>query len=297
MKKPTDQQLSELYRQQANDTSPQSLDDKVLKLAAIKAQALKSNAEPNKPFWKQSHWMGLASACCVMVLSLSILVPMTQAPLYESPQYDAPVFEKKRTQVSATTGKSEVQQDIMRDADEPSLAASTFNGPSLQTERAVAMPAPAAIARAVPKKTAADERLSLTNQTKALAKSKSQQSRAQAMPAVGFQPEQAAVITESFASEALLEEESTMEADAALKEKYSGPLNDSLAAEVPLTSEQWVQLIEKLVADKKFEQARLRAKDFNRAHPNFQQPDSWKSWLEVEKPQVKTQTQKAVENN
>tara|TARA_B100000809_G_C15136766_1_gene530961 strand:+ start:3846 stop:4643 length:798 start_codon:yes stop_codon:yes gene_type:complete len=259
-------QLSELYRQQAQDKAPEQLNQSVLNIAAKKSEQFAGKNTQTHFFgqlipFEKSHWLGVGSACCVMILSLSILVPMTQTPLHQSQS-----VENSHATVSASerilkqrselyTQKTETMFDQVMDADQsPAIKATA----TLST---------------APVKVSAQKRIAQSQRSKPTLSTIAPKSRSFSAPS-NLPKEEIATEQDMIMSDSVLVNPA-MESSS-LADQYMP------ATQSPRTAAQWLKIINERLAAKDFESARLAVEDFSRDYPDYEQPENWKVWLHTD---------------
>lgn len=144
--------LSALYQQQASQQSPQTLDDIILAKAALKSQQITANKTPSENiFWswltaRNSYWQAFASACCVMVLAITLLVPITNPNLSLSPSENkSPVGHnvannRELADITIASADSRTEYSMIESrADIAPMAASPARAFKAQAKRAAPM--------------------------------------------------------------------------------------------------------------------------------------------------------------
>ena len=276
-------QLSKLYRQQARDKAPEQLNQSVLNIAAKKSEQLAEKNTQTHFFgrfmcFEKSHWLGISSACCVLVLSLAIMSPLTQTPYHE------PLIDEKKTRaISAPFEHSEARLDMAMDG---------ASSAQRQKHRVAEQQNNAPQAEYTKSQHEARARGLYSTKQSVAKQQHASEVMAASMPAQKY----------VHKASPLPKELTTKNGSTAFSEYALGDHQSRAAERVmgrtttdnPSTEAQWLKLITNLVTANDFAQARLRAKDFRLAYPDFEQPQHWQSWLPPSEPQIKTKVKTKV---
>jgi hypothetical protein len=259
-------QLSKLYRQQAQDKAPEHLNESVLTIAAKKSERLAEKNTKTHSFgriiaFKKSHWLGVSSACCLLILSLSIFVPMTQTPLHQSP-----TFENNHATVS-TSERTLKQHSVPHSYKNEALFDGIMDADQSPEITATATPS------AEPVKASAQNRRAQQQRSKPTVSTTAPKARSFSAPP-NLPKEKIAAEQDMIISNTALTNPPLKSSE--LTEQYKHTAASSR------TAAQWLEIIKQRVTAKDFDAARLAVENFSRDFPDYKQPDNWKVWLHTD---------------